>query len=89
MLFCYNLDSYIFFFLSLVSATRATYIYIMSGIRLLNEMKGFIKEKFAKERWTHKRLSLHLQYRYPNNKGLSVRSLERFIAICIVVSAIS
>ena len=61
----------------------------MSGIRLLDEMERFIKEKIEKERWTHKRLSLHLQYRYPNNKGLSVRSLERFVAICIAVSAIS
>ncbi|XP_065891603.1 uncharacterized protein [Dysidea avara] len=50
----------------------------MAGIRLLDELEEFIREKIEKERWTHKRMSLHLQYKYPSRKGLSVRSLERF-----------
>jgi len=52
----------------------------MSGKRLLDEMETFIREKIEKERWTHKRLSLHLQHRFPGTRGLSVASLDRFAA---------
>lgn len=44
----------------------------------LDFFEGYIRDKIVKERWTHVKLSVHLQRLYPTMKGLSVRSLQRF-----------
>ena len=43
----------------------------------LEEAEDFIREKIEKERWTHQRLLMYLKYRFPTERGLSHRSLER------------
>ena len=51
---------------------------MMSASNPLDEMEDFIREKIEKERWTHKRISLYLEHRFPHTRGLSVRSVTRY-----------
>ena len=44
----------------------------------LDGLEEFVREKVEKERWTHSKISEHLQQAYPGVKGFSVRSLQRF-----------
>lgn len=44
----------------------------------LEEIEDFIREKVERNKWTHVRLSRHLQELYPGMRGFSIRSLERF-----------
>ena len=44
----------------------------------LDGLEDFVREKVEKDRWTHSKLSEHLQQAYPGEKGFSVRLIERF-----------
>ena len=44
----------------------------------LDDLIDFVKEKIKIDKWTHARLSHHLQQTYPGTKGFSERSLQRF-----------
>ena len=60
----------------------------MSRKRLLDEMEEFIREKIVKERWTHKRLSVYLQQRFPKSllwAGLNHIDVQ-FIALVSIYS---
>jgi len=56
----------------------------------LEEAEDFIREKIEKERWTHQRLLMYLKYRFPTERGLSHRSLERLeiplVMHCVLIS---
>lgn len=55
---------------------------LIKAVRLimasLDNSESFIRRKVEKEGWTHAKLSNHLQGLYPESKGFSVRSLQRF-----------
>ena len=44
----------------------------------LSDLEDLVREKIEVERWTHKKLSLHLNQMYPQQKGFSIRSIQRF-----------
>ena len=44
----------------------------------MDGLEDFVREKVEKDRWTHSKISEHLQQAYPGAKGFSVRPVERF-----------
>ncbi|XP_065886701.1 uncharacterized protein [Dysidea avara] len=60
----------------------------MAGIRLLDELEEFIREKIEKERWTHKRMSLHLQYSSQTEFLWYKSQLRLFADDCLVYRSI-
>ena len=47
-------------------------------MEILQGLEDFIREKVENGRWTHAKISAHLQQAYPGERGFSFRSLERF-----------
>ena len=47
-------------------------------MEVLEGLEDYIRCKIEREQWTHETLSQHLQQSYPGQKGLSLRSVERF-----------
>ena len=46
----------------------------------LSDLEDLVRERIEVERWTHKKLSLYLNQMYPQQKGFSLRSIQRFCA---------
>lgn len=44
----------------------------------LDGLVDYIREKVEVDRMTHRQLSVHLQELYPETRGFSIRSIERF-----------
>jgi len=44
----------------------------------LSGLEDLIREKIEVERWTHEKLSHYLNQTYPQQKGFSIRSIQRF-----------
>lgn len=47
-------------------------------MEVLEGLEDYIRCKIEMEQWTHEALSRHLLESYPGQRGLSLRSLERF-----------
>ena len=48
------------------------------SLSVVYHLEELITEKIEKERWTYKHLSVYLKSLFPAERGLSVRSLERY-----------
>ena len=46
--------------------------------RVLEDLEDFVREKVEKDKWTLTWLSEYLRGRYPETRGFSVRTIERF-----------
>ena len=68
--------------LNTVNTQRLGHTYFKMAVRTpsLHDMETFIRDKIAQENWTHSRLCNYLKRRYPNSRGISIRSIQRFCA---------
>ena len=47
----------------------------------LDDLEGYVRKRILEDKWTHEEVSRELKTSYPNDPGLSVRSVKRFCPI--------
>ncbi|KAL5481523.1 hypothetical protein EMCRGX_G021702 [Ephydatia muelleri] len=47
----------------------------------LDDLEGYVRKRILEDKWTHEEVSRELKTSYPNDPGLSVRSVKRFCQI--------